>query len=73
MKHSKLFGVFVTVFLLKVLLSLPGDTTDTTDTIIPIIEPIVDEEYNDQQQEMIYFLYEIMDAFDIQIPNDSIK
>ena len=49
-------------------LSLPL-SSDTTDTIIPIIEPICDDQYIQQQKELEYFLDEIMKAFDIQVPD----
>lgn len=43
--------------------------TDSVDTIIPIIEPICDEDYHNEQKEMRFFLNEIRKAFNIQMPD----
>lgn len=50
------------------ILSLPQNS-DTTDTILPVIEPICDEKYIKQQEEMEFFLEEIMKAFKIEVPD----
>ena len=61
--------LFILALSLRALSSpLNSDTTDTT--IIPIIEPICDQKYHDQQKEMEFFLEEIIKAFDIEVPKD---
>ncbi len=57
------------VFSLRVLSSPLSSDSDTTDTIAPIIKPICDKQYHEQQKELDFFLDEIMRALDIEIPD----